>query len=449
MDDIYDTENNEENLKSKNIRRILLLKTDKDLKAKKKTNLRINTKTIQELNKSYDLYNTLLSEKSKIYFNYVKTEEKIFPTNIKTVKTYRIVSPKKKMEKPVKILNITTTIEDEYSNSLINFCPKKIDLGIKKNNIPRRRSKNFTKLPDFFDNLHLDNTSRNKEEINRSTEVVKRGLYKLVDKIINIKMSEDIEDMVKKNILKLRKYCNKLKKKKKKIRKANRQKEKDTTPKKSKEKTVKNAKRKNVVKRLTISDNKNFFKKSLFGSRGGENDFIKKRTNLRMKTTKNLEILHFETEQNQKDNKIKHPEGKTLTSTVLTKNLKSSKKTKYSKKKLKIRKMQSLNNVKNKLLERKGLKLYKNTDGSNRDEPVISPFNIIFSVYNNNPIKAKSKFKPLFDKNTSRNSNSRGKKPIVQSNIFTSTEKKNDFRRSMRKTQNLSIKLYDKWIDLN
>ena len=36
MDDINDSENNEENLKSKNIRRILLLKTDKDLKAKKK-----------------------------------------------------------------------------------------------------------------------------------------------------------------------------------------------------------------------------------------------------------------------------------------------------------------------------------------------------------------------------------------------------------------------------
>jgi hypothetical protein len=447
MDDINDSENNEENLKSKNIRRILLLKTDQDLKAKKKSNLRINTKTIQELNKKYDLYNTLLSEKSKIYFNYVKTGEKIYPTNLKTVKTYKIVSPKKKMEKPVKILNITTTIEDDYSNSLINFCPKKIDLGIKKINLPRRRSKNFTKLPQFFDNLYLDNTSRNKEEINRSTEVVKRGLYKLVDKIINIKMSEDIEDIVKKNILKLRKYCNKLIKKRKKIRKTIRQK--DTTPKKSKEKTVKNEKRKNNGKRMTINDNKNFFKKSLFGSRGGEVDFIRRRTNLRMKTTKNLGILNFEGEQNQKDNKFKYREAKTLVSSSITKNSKSPKKTNYSKKKFKIRKMQSFNNVKNKLLDGKGLKLYRNTDGINKDEQVISPFNILFSVYNNHQNKTKSKFKPLFDKNPSRNSNSKGKKSIVQSNVFTSAEKKDDFRRSMRKAKNLTIKLYDKWIDLN
>ena len=399
------------------------------------------------MNKRYDLYNTLLSEKSKIYFNYVKTEEKIFPANLKTVKTNRIVSPKKKMEKPVKILNITTTIEDDYSNSPINFCPKKIDLGIKKINLPLRRSKNFTKLPKFFDNLHLDNTSRNKEEINRSTEVVKRGLYKLVDKIINIKMSEDIEDIVKKNILKLRKYCNELKKKKKKIRKAIRQK--DTTPKKSKEKTVKNEKRKNNGKRMTINDNKNFFKKSLFGNRGGEVDFIKRRTNLRMKTTKNLEIINFAGEQNQKDNKIKYHEAKTMASSAITKNVKSPKKGQYSKKNLKIRKMQSLKNVKNKLLEGKGLKIYKTTDGNNKDEQVISPFNILFSVNNNHQIKTKSKFKPLFDKNTRRNSNSKGKKSIVQSNVFTSAEKKDNFRLSMRKTNHLTIKLFDKWIDLN
>jgi hypothetical protein len=239
----------------------------------------------------------------------------------------------------------------------------------------------------------------------------------------------------------------KIKKKKKKIRKTIRQK--DTTPKKSKEKTVKNEKRKNNGKRMTINDNKNFFKKSLFGSRGGEVDFIRRRTNLRMKTTKNLGILNFEGEQNQKDNKFKYREAKTLVSSSITKNSKSPKKTNYSKKQFKIRKMQSFNNVKNKLLDGKGLKLYRNTDGINKDEQVISPFNILFSVYNNHQNKTKSKFKPLFDKNPSRNSNSKGKKSIVQSNVFTSAEKKDDFRRSMRKAKNLTIKLYDKWIDLN
>ncbi len=37
MDDNNDNDNNEENIKSKNIRRLLLLKTDKELKTKKKS----------------------------------------------------------------------------------------------------------------------------------------------------------------------------------------------------------------------------------------------------------------------------------------------------------------------------------------------------------------------------------------------------------------------------
>ena len=40
----------------------------------------INSKKISELNKSYNLYKILLSEKSKIYYNCVKTEEKKFLT---------------------------------------------------------------------------------------------------------------------------------------------------------------------------------------------------------------------------------------------------------------------------------------------------------------------------------------------------------------------------------
>ena len=160
MDDNNDNDNNEENIKSKNIRRLLLLKTDKKLKTKKKANFRINTKTIQELNKSYDLYNILLSEKTTIYFNYVKTEERIYPNNIKPINIRKMASTHKQMEKPVKILNITTTIEDDGSNSPINFFPQKIDFGLKRINAPRRRSKNFTKLPKFFDNLYSDYFSK-------------------------------------------------------------------------------------------------------------------------------------------------------------------------------------------------------------------------------------------------------------------------------------------------
>ena len=133
MDDNNDNDNNEENIKSKNIRRLLLLKTDKELKTKKKANFRINTKTIQELNKSYDLYNMLLSERTTIYFNYVKTEERIYQNNIKPINIRKMVSTHKKVEKPVKILNITTTIEeDDCSNSPINFFPQKIDFSLKR-----------------------------------------------------------------------------------------------------------------------------------------------------------------------------------------------------------------------------------------------------------------------------------------------------------------------------
>ncbi len=402
----------------------------------------------------------LLSERTTIYFNYVKTEERIYPNNIKPINIRKMVSTHKKVEKPVKILNITTTIEeDDCSNSPINFFPQKIDFGLKRINAPRRRSKNFTKLPKLFDNLYSDNSSRIREEVNRSTEVAKRGLYKLVDKIINIKMSEDIEDIVKKNIIKLRKYCNKLKKTKRKVKKIN--KIKPISPRKSREQNERNnnIKRKKNSKRMTINDNKNFFKKSLFGSRGENLDYLKKRSGVRMKTTKNLQLkIIGNSEQNQKEihkEPFKLNYAKTMRSSEIEKKNKSPKKTEYSKpqKKMRIRKMQSLNNMKNILLENKGLKLYKKTD-SNQEESFVSPFNALLSDYNNRPMKTlkNSKFKPLFDKNTSRNINNninRGQKSIIQSNINSTEKKNNNFRRSMKKSKKLSIRLYDKWIDLN
>ena len=52
----------DEVLKAKKIRRILLLKTDADLKKNSKinSNILINSKTIQELNKTYNSYQRLL-----------------------------------------------------------------------------------------------------------------------------------------------------------------------------------------------------------------------------------------------------------------------------------------------------------------------------------------------------------------------------------------------------
>ena len=473
-----DNNNNEENLKSKKIRRILLLKTDDELKkaTKKNSKIMINSKTIQEMNKSYNLYNILLSEKSKIYFNYVKTEEKIVPNDIKPINTVRILTTKKKIEQPIKILNITS-MEDDYSNSPINFFPKKINLGIKKINIPRRRSKNFTKIPSFFENINLDNITSNREILNKSTKVEKRGLYKLVDKIVNIKMSEDIEDIVKKNILKLRKYCSRLIKAKKRVKKMNKQKV-GNNPRKSKDK---NEQRNNCKKRMTINDNKNFFKKSLFGSRDRNIDFVKKRSDVRMKTTKNLHIKIIENAtQNLKD-KDRNKISKTTGSSKVIKKINTLKKNTYFKpqKKMKIRKMQSLNgNMKNKLLESKGIKFRKNSEINKNDESLLSSFNPISnknhllsskfqrpskSLYSNNDIKKNnilynpikeqknSKFKPSVDKsNNSKISNNRQKSNVLSTfNVSASNEKKEELRRSLRKSKKYSVKMYEKCLHLN
>ena len=70
--------NKDELVKIKKVRRILLLKINDELKdiLKKNSLIKINSKTIPELNKLYTLNDVQLHEKPSIYFNYVKTEEK-------------------------------------------------------------------------------------------------------------------------------------------------------------------------------------------------------------------------------------------------------------------------------------------------------------------------------------------------------------------------------------
>ena len=107
----------DETLKRKKIRRILLLKTDEELKtiSKKKCTVMINSKTTQEMNKSYNIYNILLSEKSRVYSNYVITEEKIVPNNIFShniipIHSVKTIIQNKKVEKPIKLLNSTKSL---------------------------------------------------------------------------------------------------------------------------------------------------------------------------------------------------------------------------------------------------------------------------------------------------------------------------------------------------
>ena len=79
----------EEKLKAKVIRRKLLLRTDQELKTKKNLNVKIDSKTIQELNQAYNSYTILLSEASPIYSNYVQIIQEIYP-----IMSHREIKPK-------------------------------------------------------------------------------------------------------------------------------------------------------------------------------------------------------------------------------------------------------------------------------------------------------------------------------------------------------------------
>ena len=107
MNDNNNKDEDEETLKRKKIRRILLLKIDEEFKniSKRHSDIIFNSKIITELNKKYNLYNILLSEKSKICYNYVKTEEKIVSNIISQINSDRVINRGKKIEKPNKIIN--------------------------------------------------------------------------------------------------------------------------------------------------------------------------------------------------------------------------------------------------------------------------------------------------------------------------------------------------------
>ena len=149
MDD--DNDEDEDTVKRKKIRKILLLKTDDELKmiSKNKSNIMINSKTTDEINKSYNLYNILLSEKSKIYFNFVKTEERIVSNNIKPISPVKVKKKKKKIEKQNKILN--SSIEEDSNSPILNYFPKKISFGLKIFDTHKVSSKNERTIENYRD----------------------------------------------------------------------------------------------------------------------------------------------------------------------------------------------------------------------------------------------------------------------------------------------------------
>ena len=122
----------------------------------------------------------------------------------------------------LKIELIGSFIEEDAASPIINFLPKKIDLASKKLTInDKRNTKNIENIQKLIENNLNSNESlsESKDQLNKSTKIEKNNnLHKLIEKILIIKDNENMEKIIKKYIKKLRKYCYKFRKKKKKTK---------------------------------------------------------------------------------------------------------------------------------------------------------------------------------------------------------------------------------------
>ena len=216
-----DSNNNKENLKAKKIRRILLLQTDQELKknSKRYSNIKINSKSIKQLNQAYNSYKILLSEASSIYSNYVQIIQKIYPDKSENEKKIK-EPPQTTREEHQHITSLNSSFESHSPQ--IEFIPNKIDLGKKKFNFHKKGSIRNPNSPKIFDEMNLKvSKSKECEDIKiKSTKLGNKGINKVIDKIVRIKLPTDIEDddNIMKSVIKLRKYCYKLIKRRKKCK---------------------------------------------------------------------------------------------------------------------------------------------------------------------------------------------------------------------------------------
>ena len=312
-----ENENEKENLKAKKIRRILLLKTDQDLKNNdKKANIMINSKTIQELNQAYNSYKILLSESSPIYSNYVEIIEKMFPDNSEKNKKEKATPKQKNVEQIIKSLNSSF----ESHSPAIDFIPNKIDLGKKKFSFIKKGSIKNQNSPKFFEEINLKE-SQNKEEDTKikSTKLEKKNLHKVIDKIVRIKLPMDTEDddAITKSVIKLRRYCYKLIKKRKykknskpkpasSIRKGRKDRDKD-----KEKKGDKGIEKPKYRKRRTIVAYNMLGRKSLFGIKDNIQEDVLKREDTFEKSKEDLKVKIIEKEKQVEKDKSNLPERKT------------------------------------------------------------------------------------------------------------------------------------------
>ncbi len=295
--------NNElENSRAKKIRRILLLKTNQELKArnKKDINIKINSKTLQELNKAYNPYQILLSEASPIYSNYVQIIEEIFPNTSKEDKKLRHTPKINKIEQPTGYLDSSF---DSHGPD-IDYIPKKLDLGYKKLKLSKKDFIKDTNSPQILDEIKISEC-KPKEEKQIEFESTKLE-NKAIDKNVNIKLQTNIEENDenrKKNAATLRKYCNKLIKRRKKVRNHTKQKQ-SLSPKKplkykGKEKIKYN-------KRRTVINSNEFIKNTLLigikENKESNTENIPTREDTNVKP--NINKVLIESEKNSYKNKI-------------------------------------------------------------------------------------------------------------------------------------------------
>jgi hypothetical protein len=301
-----ENEDEKENLKAKKIRRILLLKTDQDLKNNdKKANIMINSKTIQELNQAYNSYKILLSESSPIYSNYVQIIEKMFPDNSQKNKKEKATPKQKNVEQIIKSLNSSF----ESHSPAIDFIPNKIDLGKKKFSFIKKGSIKNQNSPKFFEEINKEEDAKIK-----STKLEKKNLHKVIDKIVRIKLPMDTEDddAITKSVIKLRRYCYKLIKKRKKckknskskpissIRKGRKDKDKDKD-----KKCDKGIERPKYRKRRTNVAYNMLRRKSLFGIKDNIQEAVLKMEDTYEKSKEDLKMKTIEKEKEKQIEKNK------------------------------------------------------------------------------------------------------------------------------------------------
>jgi len=233
---------------------------------------------------------------------------------------------KSQIEKKIKEPPKTTRVEQnvaslnssfESHRPQIEFIPNKIDLGKKKFSFRKKGSIKNQNSPKIFDKMDLKvSKSKECEDIKiKSTKLGNKGINKVIDKIVRIKLPMDTEDdAITKSVIKLRRYCYKLIKKRKKckknskpkpissIRKGRKDKDKDKDKDKKCDKGIERPK---YRKRRTNVAYNMLRRKSLFGIKDNIQEAVLKMEDTYEKSKEDLKMKTIEKEKEKQIEKNK------------------------------------------------------------------------------------------------------------------------------------------------